>query len=177
MDQSEQRERSIELGKALIEKELSKHDLSFSKMMKAGDLLLVAKEFSFETVDDLFAGVGYGPIHPSTCWVSIYLKLKNQPNFKRSSALYGKEKTSIRIEGVDGVVVRFAKCCNPIPGDKILGFITRGRGLTVHTSDCPNILTYDDQRKVPVSWELNKQYAYPVRIKVLGMIKRGFYRR
>jgi GTP pyrophosphokinase len=171
---AEQRERSIELGKALIEKELSKHDLSFSKMLKSGDLLSVAKEFSFETVDDLYAGVGYGlytPLHV----LGKYIPETEKPTKlqKIISTIRKGKDTSIRIEGVDGVVVRFAKCCNPIPGDKILGFITRGRGLTVHASDCPNVLTYDDQRKVPVSWELNKAYAYPVRIKVLGDDKKG----
>jgi GTP pyrophosphokinase len=171
---AEQRERSVELGKALIEKELSKHDLSFSKMMKAGDLLAVAKEFSFETVDDLFGGVGYGlytPLHV----LGKYIPETEKPTKlqKIISTIRKGKDTSVRIEGVDGVVVRFAKCCNPIPGDKILGFITRGRGLTVHAHDCPNVLTYDEQRTVPVSWELNKEYAYPVRLKVLGEDKKG----
>jgi GTP pyrophosphokinase len=171
---TEQRERSIELGKALIEKALAKHDLSMSKMLKAGDFLNIAKEFSFETVDDLFAGVGYGlytPLHV----LGKYIPESDKPTKlqKIISTIRKGKDTTIKIEGVDGLVVRFAKCCNPIPGDKILGFITRGRGLTVHVADCPNIHTYDEQRKVPVSWELNKEYAYPVRLKISGEDKKG----
>jgi GTP pyrophosphokinase len=171
---AEQRERSIDLGKALIEKELAKHDLSLPKMLKSGELLTVAKEFSFETVDDLFAGVGYGlytPLHV----LGKYIPEVEKPSKlqKIISTIRKGKDSSIRIEGIDGVVVRFAKCCNPIPGDKIFGFITRGRGLTVHVADCPNVDTYDDQRKVPVSWELNKQYSYPVRLKVSGEDKKG----
>src|SRR5208337_3092591 len=67
----------------------------------------------------------------------------------------------------------FAKCCNPIPGDKILGFITRGRGLTVHLEECPNVHAYDDQRKVEVSWELGRDYTYSVRLRVSGNDKKG----
>ncbi|OPY73794.1 MAG: GTP pyrophosphokinase [Syntrophorhabdus sp. PtaU1.Bin002] len=171
---TEQRERSIELGRALIEKALARHDLSMSKMLKAGDFLTIAKEFSFETVDDLFAGVGYGlytPLHV----LGKYIPESDKPSKlqKIISTIRKGKDTTIKIEGVDGLVVRFAKCCNPIPGDKILGFITRGRGLTVHVADCPNIHTYDDQRKVPVSWELNKQYAYPVRLRISGEDKKG----
>ncbi len=70
-------------------------------------------------------------------------------------------------------MVRFARCCNPIPGDTILGFISRGRGLTVHLADCPNVHAYDDQRKVEVSWQDNKEYAYPVKLRVHGGDKKG----
>jgi guanosine-3',5'-bis(diphosphate) 3'-pyrophosphohydrolase len=80
---------------------------------------------------------------------------------------------AIKIQGIDGLVVQFGKCCNPIPGDKIMGFITRGRGLTIHTEDCPNVHTYDEQRKIEVSWQLNKDFTYPVRLKVIGSDRKG----
>ncbi len=171
---AEQRERSVELGKALIEKELSKHDLSFSRMMKAGDFLNIAKDFSFETADDLFAGVGYGLYSPLHVLGKFIPENEKPTKLQKIISTIRKGKdSSIKIEGIDGVVVRFAKCCNPIPGDSIFGFITRGRGLTVHVADCPNVDTYDDQRKVPVSWDLNKDYAYPVKLKITGEDKKG----
>jgi GTP pyrophosphokinase len=80
---------------------------------------------------------------------------------------------AIKIKGIDGLVVKFAKCCNPIPGDSIMGFITRGRGLTVHLEDCPNVHAYDDQRKIEVSWELDKGYTYSVRLRVSAEDKKG----
>jgi GTP pyrophosphokinase len=89
------------------------------------------------------------------------------------SSIRKSKDDAIKIKGIDGLVVKFAKCCNPIPGDKILGFITRGRGLTVHLEDCPNVLAYDDQRKVEVSWELDKEYTYAVKLRISGDDKKG----
>jgi GTP pyrophosphokinase len=171
---TEQRERSIELGRALIEKELQKHNFSFSKMLKSGELLNIAKEFSFETTDDLFASIGYGLYTPLHVLGKIIPEEEKPSKLKKIISTIKKGKDSaIKIDGIDGVVVRFAKCCNPIPGDKVFGFITRGRGLTIHVEDCPNVHTYDEQRKVKVSWELIKDFTYPVRLKVSGEDKKG----
>jgi GTP pyrophosphokinase len=170
----EQRERSIELGKSLIEKELSKYDFSLSKMLKSGEIQSMAKDFSFETTDDLFAGVGYGLYTPLQVLGKV---LPEQPKTgklqKILSTIRKSKDDAIKIKGIDGLVVKFARCCNPIPGDKILGFITRGRGLTVHLEDCPNVLAYDDQRKIEVSWELDKDYTYTVKLRVSGNDKKG----
>lgn len=171
---TEQREQSIELGKALIEKELSKHDLSFSKMLKAGELLTIAKDFGFETVDDFFASLGYGLYTPLQALSKVIPESEKPGKLKRLISTIKRPKdTAIKIKGIDGMVVRFAKCCNPIPGDKIFGFITRGRGITVHAADCPNIHAYDEQRRVEVSWELSKDYMFPVRLKISGDDRRG----
>jgi GTP pyrophosphokinase len=70
-------------------------------------------------------------------------------------------------------MVRFAGCCNPLPGDKVVGFITRGRGVTVHTEDCKNTLDSDPNRRVDVEWDANKEYSYPVRIRVYSDDKKG----
>ncbi len=171
---AEQRERSIELGKSLIDKELSKYDLSLTKMLKTGELLGLAKEFSFETVDDLFAGVGYGLYSPMQVLGKIIPEVEKPGKLQQiiSNIKNGKDN-AIRVQGVDGMVVRFAKCCNPIPGDIIFGFITRGRGLTIHAADCPNIHTYDEQRKIDVTWEPNKNYTYPVKLKIIGDDRKG----
>ncbi len=170
----EQRGRSIELGRALIDKELAKHGLSFSKMLKSGELLDLAKEFSFETTDDLFAGVGYG-LYTA---LQVLGKVTPEPEkvskiSKIISSIKKGRDDAVKIKGIDGLVVRFAKCCNPIPGDDILGFISRGKGLTVHLADCPNVHAYDDQRKIEVSWQDDKSYAYPVKLRVQGGDKKG----
>ena len=172
---TEQREKSIELGKNLLEKELSKHDMNFSKLLKGGDLLPIAKEMSFETVDDLFASVGYGLYTPLQVLNKI-IPESEKPVGKIKTIISTFKKgrdNAIKIKGVDGLVIRYAKCCNPIPGDSIIGFITRGRGLTIHVEDCPNVHTYDEQRKVEVSWQLNKDYTFPVRLKVVGSDRKG----
>ena len=171
---TEQRERSIELGRTLIEKELAKHDMSFNKMMKAGDLLSIAKDFSFETEDDLFASVGYGLNTALTVLGKVIPESEKPSKLKSLIQPFKRNRdTSIKIEGVDGLVVKLAQCCNPIPGDQIFGFITRGRGLTVHVQDCPNVHTFDDQRKVEVSWETNKDLTYPVKLRISGDDRKG----
>jgi GTP pyrophosphokinase len=170
----EQRERSIELGRTLIEKELSKHDFSLSKMLKSGEIQSIAKDFSFETTDDLFAGVGYGLYTPLQVLGKVIPEQPKTGKLQKILSTIRKSKDdAIKIKGIDGLVVKFARCCNPIPGDKILGFITRGRGLTVHLEDCPNVLAYDDQRKIEVSWELDKDYTYTVKLRVSGNDKKG----
>ncbi len=172
---TEQRERSIELGRTLVEKELAKHDIGFNKFLKSPELQTITKDFGFETVDDLFAGVGYGLYTPLQV-LSKVIPETEKPSGKIKhiiKTIKRSKDNAIKIQGVDGLVVRFGKCCNPIPGDKIIGFITRGRGLTIHVEDCPNIHTYDEQRKVEVSWQLNKDFTYPVRLKVVGSDRKG----
>ncbi len=171
---TEQREQSIELGKALLDKELAKHDKNITKLLKSGELETIAKEFSFEAVEDLFASVGYGLYTPLQVLGKIIPESEKPSKLKTLISSFKKGKDSaIKVQGVDGLVVRFAKCCNPIPGDKIFGFITRGRGLTIHVADCPNVHTYDEQRQVQVSWQLNKDFTYPVRLKIIGSDRKG----
>jgi GTP pyrophosphokinase len=170
----EQREQSIELGRSLLEKELAKHDFSLPKMLKSGEIQTLAKDFSFDAIDDLFAAVGYGLYTPLQVLGKLVPDMPKVSKLQKMLSSIRKSKDdAIRIKGVDGLVVKFAKCCNPIPGDKVLGFITRGRGLTVHLEDCQNVLAYDDQRKVEVSWELDKEYTYSVKLRVQGDDKKG----
>jgi len=170
----EQREQSIDLGKSLMEKELAKHDLSMPRMLKSGEIQAIAEEFSFDTIEDLFAGIGYGLYTPHQVLGKVIPESPKVGRLQKILSTIRKSKEdAIKIKGIDGLVVKFAKCCNPIPGDPILGFITRGRGLTVHLEDCPNVLAYDDQRKVEVSWEMDKEYTYTVRLRISGDDKKG----
>jgi GTP pyrophosphokinase len=170
----EQRERSIDLGRSLLEKELTKHDFSLSKMLKSGEIQTLAKEFSFDTIDDLLAAVGYGLYTPLQVLGKVIPEIPKVGRLQKMLGSIRKSKDdAIKIKGIDGLVVKFAKCCNPIPGDRIMGFITRGRGLTVHLEDCPNVHAYDDQRKIGVSWEMDKDYTYSVRLRVSADDKKG----
>jgi GTP pyrophosphokinase len=143
-------------------------------MLKAGEVQTLAKEFSFDTIDDLLAAVGYGLYTPLQVLGKVIPEIPKVGRLQKMLGSIRKSKDdAIKITGIDGLVVKFAKCCNPIPGDRIMGFITRGRGLTVHLEDCPNVHAYDDQRKIEVSWELGKEYTYSVRLRVLGEDKKG----
>jgi guanosine-3',5'-bis(diphosphate) 3'-pyrophosphohydrolase len=170
----EQREGSIELGRTLIDRELAKHGLSFPKMLKSGELQAIAKEFSFATTEDLLAGVGYGLYTPLQVLGKVIPEPEKVSKIRKIISTIKKGRDdAVKIKGIDGLAVRFARCCNPIPGDAILGFITRGRGLTVHLADCPNVHAYDDQRKVDVLWQDTKEYAYLVKLRIQGTDKKG----
>ncbi len=179
---NEEREKSINLGKEILEKELRKYNLQQAKLIKSGDLAKVANEFSFQGVDDLIAAVGYGKVTANQIIGKILPqdRLEQQREEQeegRLKHLFKKitrsPKDALLIKGIDNVMVRYAGCCNPLPGDRVVGFITRGRGVTIHTADCQNAMDDDPHRKVEVEWDSTKEYSYPVRICIYSEDKKG----
>jgi GTP pyrophosphokinase len=178
---TEEREKSLTLGKEILEKELRKYNLQQAKLIKSGDLDKVAKDFSFAGVDDLIAAVGYGKITVNQIVGKILPQETMEEREEREEGrlkrliqkVKGGQKDALLIKGVDNVMVRYAGCCNPLPGDKVVGFITRGRGVTIHTSDCRNVMDGDPYRKVEVEWDSTKEYSYPVRIRIECEDKKG----
>ncbi|HMK52261.1 MAG TPA: bifunctional (p)ppGpp synthetase/guanosine-3',5'-bis(diphosphate) 3'-pyrophosphohydrolase [Thermodesulfobacteriota bacterium] len=179
---AEEREKSITLGKEILEKELRKYDLQQAKLIKSGELAKVASEFSFLGVDDLIAAVGYGKLTANQIIGKILPqeKLEQQKEeliegrFKHLiHRITRSPKDALLIKGIDNVMVRYAGCCNPVPGDKVVGFITRGRGVTIHTADCQNAMDEDPHRKVEVEWDSTKEYSYPVRVRIYSEDKKG----
>ena len=179
---AEEREKSITLGKEILEKEFRKYDLQQAKLMKSGELAKVANEFSYQGVEDLTAAVGYGKVTANQVIGKILPqeKLDQQKEELQEGRLkhliqkitHGP-KDALLIKGIDNVMVRYARCCNPVPGDKVVGFITRGRGVTIHTADCQNAMDDDPHRKVEVEWDSTKEYSYPVRIRIHSEDKKG----
>ena len=179
---TEEREKSIALGKDILEKELRKFNLQQAKLVKSGELAKVAGEFSFKEVDDLIAAVGYGKVTANQIIGKILPqeKLEQQKEelkegrFKHFiQKITRTPKDALLIKGIDNVMVRYAGCCNPVPGDKVVGFITRGRGVTIHTADCQSAMDDDPLRKVEVEWNSTKEYSYPVRIRIHSEDKKG----
>jgi GTP pyrophosphokinase len=179
---NEEREKSINLGKEILEKEFRKFSLQQTKLIKSGDLARVASEFSFQGVDDLIAAVGYGKVTANQIIGKILPqeRLEQQREEQeegRLKHLFKKitrgPKDALLIKGIDNVMVRYAGCCNPLPGDKVVGFITRGRGVTIHAADCQNAMDDDPNRKVEVEWDSTKEYSYPVRIRIYSDDKKG----
>ncbi len=179
---AEEREKSITLGKEILEKELRKYDLQQAKLIKSGELAKVASEFSYQGVEDLIAAVGYGKITANQIIGKILPqeKLEQQKEelkegrFKHFiQKITHTPRDALLIKGIDNVMVRYAGCCNPVPGDKVVGFITRGRGVTIHTADCQNAMDDDPHRKVEVEWDSTKEYSYPVRIQIYSQDKKG----
>ncbi|MDD2851340.1 MAG: bifunctional (p)ppGpp synthetase/guanosine-3',5'-bis(diphosphate) 3'-pyrophosphohydrolase [Desulfuromonadaceae bacterium] len=171
----EERKRSIVLGREFCEKDFRKFSLNLQKVQKSGEFKKIAAEFGYAADEDLLAAVGYGKISSSQI-VSKLLpeeKFKERAEHKESrlesviNRLKGKSSSAVEISGLDDVLVRFGKCCNPVPGDDIIGFITRGKGVTIHTADCQFALESDPERRIDVAWNRNKSAALPVKIRVL----------
>ncbi|NQT70107.1 MAG: bifunctional (p)ppGpp synthetase/guanosine-3',5'-bis(diphosphate) 3'-pyrophosphohydrolase [Desulfobacteraceae bacterium] len=169
---TEEKERSLTLGREMCEKAFRKYKLNFNALLKSEEMGKVVEYFGFKTIDDLIASVGYGKITP----LQIIRKItpKPEPDEKHESILEKiigrvrkkKPKTGIVVKGVDDILVKFGKCCQPVPGDPITGYITRGYGVTVHRTRCVNALKMSPERQIDVQWNLDLVDTYPVKIRV-----------
>ncbi|MBI4620186.1 MAG: bifunctional (p)ppGpp synthetase/guanosine-3',5'-bis(diphosphate) 3'-pyrophosphohydrolase [Desulfobacterales bacterium] len=175
-----QREQSISLGLEICEKEFKKYKLNFSKHTKTGELKVIAEEFGLHDVDDLLAEVGYGKLSVKQIIHRIIPKERLDTEFTEEAILQKvakkagkKDGGGVKIRGVEDIMVRFGKCCNPLPGDDIIGYITRGRGVTVHLSNCPTILHNVSERTIDVEWDIEDKSMHLVRIRVVCVDKKG----
>jgi GTP pyrophosphokinase len=173
---TEDRAGSITMGRELLEREAKKHRLAFTALLESAEIQKLAVEHGYSTVDDLLAGLGYGKTAVQTV-IAKFLPTESpadgrgeparpvKPTATRARAEAGG---GITVRGVDDVLARFGKCCTPVPGDPIVGFITRGRGITVHTRDCPNVTAgvLDSERTVEVAWDVADKLPLPVKIAV-----------
>ncbi|MDX9870989.1 MAG: bifunctional (p)ppGpp synthetase/guanosine-3',5'-bis(diphosphate) 3'-pyrophosphohydrolase [Clostridia bacterium] len=180
----EKREENVHRGKELLEKEFKKQGFDPVELFKTEKFQEIVKRFSMITADDLLAAIGEGAISPLQIITRLrdeQLKLKKQsddglfPDYvaeaKKGSA-YGKSQQGVRVRGVDDILVRLAHCCNPLPGDPIIGYITRGRGVSVHRTDCSNVhhvLQEEQGRIVDVTWDEENESSYQVEIEVVAM--------
>ncbi|HLC42106.1 MAG TPA: bifunctional (p)ppGpp synthetase/guanosine-3',5'-bis(diphosphate) 3'-pyrophosphohydrolase [Methylomirabilota bacterium] len=171
----EERSRSLAIGREQFEREAKKYRLSPATLLSSDEVKRIASDLGLPSVDDLLASIGYG----KTSVHQVIAKLvppelleegrAQEPKTRPPQKVPGKGDGGVTVSGVDGLMVRFAKCCGPVPGDPIVGFITRGRGLTVHTRNCPNMVrdAVDNNRTVTVEWNTAPDVAHPVRIAVL----------
>jgi GTP pyrophosphokinase len=174
------REKSLELGRGLLEKELRKYDSSLKRVLASNELAVAADDLGFRAVDDLIASVGYGKVPLGQVIGRVVPQEKLKAERPKPSKLNNvinkfrkKPSSAIKIQGIDDIMVRFAKCCNPLPGDPVLGFITRGRGVTVHAIDCPHIHELDSERRIEVEWDRKKKTSRPVKIRVHCVNQKG----
>ncbi|AJE03697.1 RelA/SpoT family protein [Geobacter pickeringii] len=178
---TEERIRSITLGREILEKEFRRYSLNLAKLQKTGELKRVAGEFGLITDDDILAAVGYGKLSYGQVLSKLIPeeRLAERQEQKETrlgkvlGKLTGKSTSAIQIGGVEDVLVRFGKCCNPVPGDDVVGFITRGRGVTIHTADCPVALESDPERRIAVTWNRERKAALPVKIRVACHDQKG----
>lgn len=179
---AEQRDKAVVLGTDLLDKALRKHNTTVARADK--QLLAAAKELRCVTLDELIIQIGYGKITTQQVLEKALPELAKkdqEPPVKAESMLKTllrkvtrRTSTSgIKVAGEEDILVRFAKCCSPLPGDQIVGFITRGRGVTVHRRDCDKGLDLDPERRIDVEWDGNRKAQHEVAIQILCADKPG----
>ncbi len=179
----EEQKRALELGRRLLEQEFRRQDFPVAQSLKSDRLLSMAKVKGCETVDELIRLVGYGRLAPDqiVCHFHEGAEQKPQPSAK-SGAPSPHQKSpgllqegSVKFGGTKDVLMQLSKCCKPVPGEPIRGYITRGRGLTIHAADCPNFqsLEWDHNRLVEVEWDSDLEGTHSVEVSVLTLDRPG----
>jgi len=178
--------RSIEIGREVAEREFRRFGVTLNKIHKDGTLDKAANALGYRIADDLLAGIGYGKVSPQDVLRQIVPPEKlaeprpdgEAPATSRLTEIFRKVARrpvtgGVRISGIEDVLVRYGRCCNPVPGDAIVGFITRGRGVTVHTASCDKVLGIDPERRVDVSWDVKGDLKRPVSLRVVTSDRPG----
>lgn len=182
-----ERAKALEIGQKTIEKEARRLGVAMSRFSKA-ELLGAAADYGYSKYDDLLAGIGYGKLSPrklleklSGVTLADTPSERERPDLPETPPVYReapKGDLTIKVRGVDDVLVYRAGCCNPIPGEPIVGYITRGKGVAVHSVSCRNVqsLLYDVERKIEVEWD-GAARSFPVRISVFTDDRPGILNR
>lgn len=165
------REENIQIGRELLEKEIKKQGVDFQESARVEQLNEAAKKLGFMNLEDLLAAIGDLKVTPN----QVLSKLGVEKETTKQVISEADEKKrprrqgqGIKVKGVENLLIRFSKCCNPVPGDPIIGFITRGKGISIHRMDCPNILTEEKERIIEVEWDQASQGTYQVDIEIEG---------
>ncbi|WP_088013653.1 RelA/SpoT family protein [Gottfriedia acidiceleris] len=183
----QRREENVEKGKELVEKEIKALECDLKEVLTSENLKRVAEKFNFSNAEDMYAAVGYNGITATQIAHRLTDKFRKRTEIELEDRL--KELSSdlkkapsrrkdagISVKGVDNLLIRLSKCCNPVPGDDIVGYITKGRGISVHRSDCVNMLNdSEEDRFIEVDWEESPTFErdYNVDIEIFGYDRRG----
>lgn len=181
-----ERDFNIIRGKELLEKEVKRLGYKQSEFLKDEWIKAIASKVSINSIEDLYAAIGYGSITLNQVITKLKIhyndfnKIADESSFVESKIQQPTQKKvnkatqGIMIKGVDNIKIRFSKCCNPVPGDEVVGFITRGRGVSIHRTDCPNITLSDDtERFIEVEWDFQKKVSYPAEIQIKASDRAG----
>jgi GTP pyrophosphokinase len=168
---AQEKGRSLTLGREMCERAFRKARLNFNEQVKSEKMEKVVEDFGYKSIDDLIAGVGYGKITP----LQIVRKMEPKPETETeqesilskviSRVRRKKARGGVMVKGVDDILIKFGKCCRPVPGDSITGYITRGFGVTVHRTTCVNALKTNPERQIEVEWNQEATDTYSVKIR------------
>ena len=180
-----QREENIVKGKEIIEKEVKKIGMNVPDLFKQEYVIAALERYKYANLDDMYANIGFGAISPIKIIARVleeYRKENKEADIEEKIQELSKEKVRVKpskagvvVKGIDNCLVKLSKCCNPVPGDDIIGYITKGRGVTVHRTDCVNVkdLIQEEDRMIDVYWYHENQAAYSVDILVLANDRTG----
>jgi GTP pyrophosphokinase len=184
---TEQKHRSIELGRKLIEKEAKRLRVPWRKLITENALDGVLHEYGLFKLDDLYADLGYGKITPRTIVERFVATDEQQPSEAegliqrtvRKIFPFTGSSPAIKVKGYDDLMTYLAKCCNPLPGEAIIGYVTRGKGVAVHSANCPNIknLMFNPDRQIAVEWADQRQSQFQVELEILMEDRQGILAR
>lgn len=179
----EKREENVARGREGLDREIRKLGLDPEIILKPEALQSIAKAYNFTSVDDLYAVMGDGAVTINKVLMRLKEDLSKEEKEKlqlaalqqgegKPSSAYGKASQGVRVKGVDNVLIRFSRCCNPLPGDDIVGYITRGRGVSIHRRECDNVRFHSPEeqaRMVEVMWDAEIDSIYPVDVEIFGI--------
>jgi len=195
----QERTRSLELGRDIGDREFRRYGLNFNRLVRDGkEMLGVANELGYRTVDDLVAAIGIGKVAPSQLVQRLapdkFAEARagdtgeekeggKVPGGRRLTEILrrvipgGRSSGGVKIDGVNDVLVRFGRCCNPVPGDAIVGVVTRGRGVSVHSRNCVKWKEAEAERRIDVTWDVPSDYRRPVTLRVTSDDRAGLLAR
>ena len=182
-----EREENIEKGKDILDKEIKKIGMSHSDLFKPEWIQVVLNRYNYNSVEDMYASIGFGGISPNKIITRLLEEYKKeheedvieekiQELVTEAPRKNSAPKSGVSVKGIDNCLVKFSKCCNPVPGDDIIGYITKGRGVSIHRKDCTNLkdLLSEEERIIEVEWYDEKEKAeYNVDIQVLANDRTG----
>ncbi|MDY6880136.1 MAG: bifunctional (p)ppGpp synthetase/guanosine-3',5'-bis(diphosphate) 3'-pyrophosphohydrolase [Desulfatiglans sp.] len=178
---SQEREESVSLGKSILESALHENHINLTNILKNEQIRAIAEDLSFHSIEDLLAQIGLGKISSRQVLGRLRLKLGLKQE-KPPSGIVGrvvehikrrKGDHDIKVKGMSDILIHFASCCHPLPGEKIVGFITRGRGITVHHEDCRHVTKADPERLVEVSWDPSPEELHLANVRVTSVERKG----
>ncbi len=189
----ERREENIEKGRELLEREIRRQGLSQQEALQTKLLISIGKRLGLTSEEDLYAALGYGGITLSQVLPKIKEVIKkdlvkrepvpeitekeyiSQPKGLEEKITRKKQGQGITVKGIDNIMVRFSRCCNPVPGDEIIGYITRGRGVSIHRKDCPNLEDNIEStdRLIDVDWDTTKPISFQAEIQIRATDRKG----
>ncbi len=165
-------ENSLKLGQEILERELKKNNITVSLEQEMDDLVA---SLNFSNVDSLYAAIGSGDLSVKQVLTKLLPRPEEKIPIVRKFLGKARGRTGIKIQGLGNLVFRFAQCCQPLPGEEIVGFVTKGRGVSVHRSDCPNALQMmvGNDRSVDVQWDVQKGQWFLVKLLVVAEDRKG----